>query len=116
VFAAWTVDLYRQLRGYFRPMVTTITKSEDGKKLEQPIQPLKTVYDIIGVILAAVTFNFGMLPFVGLSLENSWSVWRRFYFFGIFGALLFQGALLALPLLFPGKREKGERGDKKRDD
>jgi len=74
-YAAWNVDIYRNMRAIFRPLVTT----GQGKE-EKGIYPQKYIYDVLGVILASVVFNYGQASFVGLSLGRALIFFKNFYF------------------------------------
>lgn len=102
IFAAWNTDCARQLRSYFRPMVTT--RSKDGK--EVAIQPIKFVYDIVGTVFSMICFNYGQVCFVGLSLTRAITISNYLYWAGPLGALAVHVMLLLLP----------KRGGKKKDE
>jgi len=83
VFAANTLDLARKIRATFRPMATVMVGGKEEKKY-----PQYYVYDIVGRILAAWTFNFGFVAFVGLSVERTWYAYVNFGFSGYIIAVL----------------------------
>jgi len=67
VYAAVTVNIARQVRAIFRPLVTKNT----GKPDEIKLYPQFYVYDIVGRFLTVLIFNYGFVSFVGLSFSRA---------------------------------------------
>jgi len=87
--ASFEIDIFRQLRGRFRPLVT--------KEGDIGVYPLKYAYDFAGWVLQALAFNFGLAFFVGLSLENAWIILQNYYLIPFVAPLLIYGVLALLP-------------------
>src|ERR1700753_1954261 len=47
--------------------------------------PRKVYYDIFSWVITQVSFTFVMTPFLLLEVSKAWEVWRRLYFYDIFG-------------------------------
>jgi len=77
VYAAFSIDISRRIRNIFRPMVT-IGQGKD----EQKIYPQYYLYDIAGRILSIWIFNFGFIPFAGLSIANALIGYHNFAYSG----------------------------------
>jgi lysophospholipid acyltransferase len=87
--ASFEIDIFRQLRGRFRPLFTT--------EADVGIYPQKHIYDFVGWVLATVSFNFGLAFFVGLSLERAWIICQNFYFLPFIAPIVVYGILAGLP-------------------
>jgi len=90
----------RKVRPYF------VTKEKNGEEI--PIQPYKTMYDILGIIIVNLLFAMSLPTFNGLSLYNANEVAKSIYYTGHIGLLTGLILFQIIPSPKNVQRKKGE--------
>lgn len=80
VLASFVQTVSKNCRRYFRPFFFTQSTGEPT--------PYKIYYDALSYFVTQLTFSFTTAPFVLLSLQDSFLVWSRVYFYAVIGTAL----------------------------
>ncbi|KAH9894383.1 MBOAT-domain-containing protein [Cubamyces lactineus] len=91
-FFAFTQTAGRLARTYLRPLVLPATYVPSRDAPPPPQTTVKQIYDYIGVIITVSLVNYGTLPFMLLTIDDSFVAWNNVAWYGHFlvaGALVF---------------------------
>ncbi|OSC98692.1 MBOAT-domain-containing protein [Trametes coccinea BRFM310] len=91
-FFAFVQVAARQARSYLRPLVLPATYVPSRDAAPPPQTTLKQLYDYLGIIFTVAITNYGTLPFMLLTIDDSFVAWNNVAWYGHFvigGALVF---------------------------
>ena len=91
-FFAFTQTAGRLARTYLRPLVLPATYVPSRDAPPPPQTTIKQLYDYVGVIITVALVNYGTLPFMLLTVDDSFVAWNNVAWYGHFlvaGALVF---------------------------
>jgi len=72
IYASVAVDVSRKWRRYIRPYFVKVEAGPDGKDIEVPIQPRKTIYDLAGIVYIQIAFSYCQGTFYLLDIWLNW--------------------------------------------
>lgn len=107
--------------GYYLTFLTgalVTTASRTGRRCARPFFQKNRItaaaYDVLTFFMTRVYLAYATAPFVLLSLESSFKLYSRLYFFGHLQCLF---AIFVLPLLAAGQHSsKADKADKSKSD
>ncbi|KAI9001313.1 MBOAT-domain-containing protein [Trametes punicea] len=91
-FFAFVQTAGRLARSYLRPLVLPPTYVPSRDAPPPPQTTIKQAYDYIGIIVTVALTNYGALPFMLLTIDDSFVAWNNVAWYGHFivgGALVF---------------------------
>ncbi|CDO74287.1 hypothetical protein BN946_scf184663.g8 [Trametes cinnabarina] len=91
-FFAFVQVVARQARTYLRPLVLPATYVPSRDAPPPPQTTCKQIYDYLGIIVTVSLTNYGTLPFMLLTIDDSFVAWNNVAWYGHFivvGGLVF---------------------------
>jgi lysophospholipid acyltransferase len=104
VIGVYTVDITSAIwhgtySGYFLAFLSAASYNPIVKSFRKSVSPFihekhaklhkfKFIYDILAIIVSQNIINFSFAPFILLTIDDSWKLWKSLYFYVIIGMFI----------------------------
>ena len=119
-FFAFVQTLGRLARQYIRPTLLPATYVSVRGAPPPPLTSAKMAYDYLGTVVTLMLLNYGTLPFMLLTLDDSFVAWNNVMWYGHFfvavALLFFYGGGIVVLTQLQAVRVKRAQYQKERDE